>query len=223
MNRLLSFFLFCLFAGSLLADEYPFGKGVLTVNPVAHNAVRVRYTVGTAPASDLPDWIYVRHDQVKASDLRVEVDPSQQRLRISNRAGRLVFEATAHTLAASSSTAALTITSPSDEHLYGLGQFQDGFADLRGLTRRLTQVNTQISIPVLLSSRGYGLLWNNYGLVDFNPADNTVALVRSGEGGAREVVNVTTTTGGRREERVRGAFEGTLTVPEDGRYALVMG
>ena len=229
MKRHFLFPLLLLCAAYGLADNYPFGKGTLTVTPVARNAVRVRYTEGTVPASDLPDWLYVKHDQVRAYDLRIDVDADRQLLRIRNRDGRLVFEATHHALTTSEdsslgscNSASLTITSPADEHLYGLGQFQDGFADLRGLTRRLTQVNTQISIPVFLSSRGYGLLWNNYGLVDFNPADNMVTLVRSGEEGAREVVNVTTTTGGRREERVRGAFEGTLTVPEDGRYALLL-
>jgi alpha-D-xyloside xylohydrolase len=33
---------------------------------------------------------------------------------------------------------------------------QDGHLNLRGLPRRLTQVNTQISLPFLLSSKGYG-------------------------------------------------------------------
>ena len=48
--------------------------------------------------------------------------------------------------------ATLAFRSESDERLYGLGQFQDGYSNVRGLSRRLTQVNTQISIPMLLSS-----------------------------------------------------------------------
>lgn len=59
--------------------------------------------------------------------------------------------------------------SPSDEYLFGTGQFQDGYLNIRGLPRRLTQVNSQISIPFILSSYGYGLLWNNYGITEFNP------------------------------------------------------
>ena len=34
--------------------------------------------------------------------------------------------------------------SPKDEYLYGTGQFQDGYLNIKGLTRCLTQVNTQI-------------------------------------------------------------------------------
>ncbi len=37
--------------------------------------------------------------------------------------------------------------SPQDEYLFGLGQFQDGFYNLKNTTRKLIQVNTQIAIP----------------------------------------------------------------------------
>ena len=55
-----------------------------------------------------------------------------------------------------------------DERLYGLGQHQHGLLDQKGATVDLVQRNTEVSIPFLLSSRGYGLLWNNpaVGLVD---------------------------------------------------------
>jgi alpha-D-xyloside xylohydrolase len=48
--------------------------------------------------------------------------------------------------------------SPPDEHLFGSGEFQDDFLDIRDLPRRLTQVNSQIAIPFLLSSKGYGIM-----------------------------------------------------------------
>ena len=47
---------------------------------------------------------------------------------------------------------------PADEHIYGTGQFQDGHLDVKGLPRRLTQVNSQISVPFILSSKGYAVL-----------------------------------------------------------------
>ncbi len=81
----------------------------------------------------------------------------------------------------------MAFLTPSDEHLYGLGQFQDGYSDVRGLTRRLTQVNTQIALPMLLSNKGYGVLWNNYGLTDFNPADNSVSLTKGDGEGQQEL------------------------------------
>jgi alpha-D-xyloside xylohydrolase len=47
------------------------------------------------------------------------------------------------------------------ERLYGLGQHLHGRLDQKGLTVELAQRNAEVSIPFLLSSRGYGLLWNN--------------------------------------------------------------
>ena len=73
--------------------------------------------------------------------------------------------------------------SPADEALYGLGQHQEGIFNLRDLPLRLQQANTNISVPVLLSTKGYGLLWNNASLTDFNAADEPIALnAGTGEG-----------------------------------------
>jgi len=47
------------------------------------------------------------------------------------------------------------------EQLYGLGQHQHGRLDQKGCTIDLVQRNTEVSIPFLLSSRGYGFLWHN--------------------------------------------------------------
>jgi alpha-D-xyloside xylohydrolase len=66
--------------------------------------------------------------------------------------------------------------SPADEAQYGLGQHQEGIFDVRGVPIRLHQANTNISIPFLLSSKGYGILWNNASLTDFNPADQSIAI-----------------------------------------------
>jgi alpha-D-xyloside xylohydrolase len=66
--------------------------------------------------------------------------------------------------------------SPPDEAQYGLGQHQEGIFNVRGVPIRLSQANTNISVPFLLSSKGYGLLWNNPSLTDFNPADQSIAV-----------------------------------------------
>jgi alpha-D-xyloside xylohydrolase len=50
---------------------------------------------------------------------------------------------------------------PADEAVYGLGQHQEGYLDYRGSTVTLEQNNREVGIPFLISSRGYGLLWNN--------------------------------------------------------------
>lgn len=45
-----------------------------------------------------------------------------------------------------------------DEHLYGLGQAEEGILDLRGTTQYIHQANRKIGVPFLLSTCGYGLL-----------------------------------------------------------------
>jgi alpha-D-xyloside xylohydrolase len=50
---------------------------------------------------------------------------------------------------------------PPDEGIYGLGQHQQGFWNYRGHTVRLLQQNMEVGIPVILSSKGYSLLWDN--------------------------------------------------------------
>ncbi|RVT81799.1 family 31 glucosidase [Rhodobacteraceae bacterium CCMM004] len=48
-----------------------------------------------------------------------------------------------------------------DEHLYGLGQPQHGQMDLKGVSTTLVQQNAHAVVPFVVSSRGYGMLWNN--------------------------------------------------------------
>jgi len=48
-----------------------------------------------------------------------------------------------------------------DEALYGLGQYRDSVLNLRGRKRELVQFNTQVAIPVLLSTNGWGMFWDN--------------------------------------------------------------
>lgn len=47
------------------------------------------------------------------------------------------------------------------EKLYGMGQYQQPYLDLKGVDLEMAQRNSQASVPFLLSSLGYGLLWNN--------------------------------------------------------------
>jgi len=192
-------------------------EGQLTVKKVARNAVRIQYTDGQVE-NDLPDWIYVKHDEVANSDLKVEV--KGQCLVIKDKNGKKVFTATRHQLINGEAT--LAFASPKDECLFGLGQFQDGYSNVRGLSRRLTQVNTQISLPMLISSKGYGILWNNYGLTEFNPCSQSVHLKSGSSSGSAQEVNVTTTEGNRREIRRNNIFEATIDIAKTGDYALLL-
>jgi alpha-D-xyloside xylohydrolase len=51
-----------------------------------------------------------------------------------------------------------------NERIYGLGQRRHGLLNQKGCVLELTHRNSQVSIPFLVSSRGYGFLWHNPGI-----------------------------------------------------------
>ena len=216
--------------------------GVLEISGLTDRAFRVRFVPATrrgAPAESpvlLPSDSRGRVVRSKRGGttilslpfLRCEVD-AQATLRFFDSAGRLL-------LAEAPGSRKLLPTrlydepvyeaeqgfeSPPDEYLFGTGCFQDGALNLRSLPRRLTQVNTQISQPFLLSSKGYGLLWHNLGMSELNMPSNRLLLEKRASGDA-SVSNVTTTGGNARVSRRMASFEGEIEVKEQGRYAFLL-
>lgn len=86
-----------------------------------------------------------------------------------------------------------------DEFLYGMGQYQEGVWNWRGMPLELRQQNTQVVVPFLVSSRGYGVLWNNASWSFFNPCDEEIPL--SGKTG------VSIPEGPRSTEELQGAVK----------------
>jgi alpha-D-xyloside xylohydrolase len=65
------------------------------------------------------------------------------------------------------------------EAVYGLGQHQDGHLNYRGQKVTLKQNNMDIAVPVLHSSKGYGVFWDNYSTTKFE--DNAQATTFDSE------------------------------------------
>ena len=57
-----------------------------------------------------------------------------------------------------------------DEAVYGLGQHTKGLMDYRGASVHLEQRNRHVAVPVMLSSRGYGIFWDNPAITDVSVA-----------------------------------------------------
>ena len=51
-----------------------------------------------------------------------------------------------------------------DEKIYGMGQYQQPYLNLKGTDLELAHRNSQASVPFAISSLGYGFLWNNPGV-----------------------------------------------------------
>ena len=48
-----------------------------------------------------------------------------------------------------------------EEKIFGMGQYQQANTNLKGCILDLQQRNSQVSVPFMISDKGYGLLWNN--------------------------------------------------------------
>jgi alpha-D-xyloside xylohydrolase len=128
---------------------------------------------------------------VKTSSMNVEIDRSSQAVKFKNSGGDTIL---AEQDKNGRSIAPIKIgevpsyevrqdffLSP-DEALYGLGQHQEGFLNVRDIPLQLLQANTNIAIPFVVSTKGYGLLWNDAALTEFNPTTKSIALDENGKG-----------------------------------------
>ncbi len=214
---------------------------LLAIRPITASAMRVRCTKGAPDES--PSIVLLKQPSAPAfkvsqdttsvvvatSKMQAIFDRQSGALRFTDEAGKTFLSEIPGTRRLTPATvqgeptfaAEQDFLSPPGEHLFGSGEFQDGFLDIRDLPRRLTQVNSQIAIPFLLSSRGYGILWHNYGLTDLNPADERVVLTPSSTG-KETTADVTTSEGTKREVRRQGNFAGTMEIPRSGRYAFML-
>jgi len=161
---------------------FQFAQGVLRVQPCTDSVIRVTFAPGgrfsTHPSlSVIAAWpktkfTVTRHEQtaeVKTKSAAVEVDLKTGRvaLRDSHNHLRLQEASTAArafqpvTVAGSS---AFQVTDrfdlPKNQAFYGLGCLQQDCLDYTGRTLHLIRNNTIQVNPVLVSSGGYGLLWN---------------------------------------------------------------
>lgn len=222
--------------------EITLSDGLLVLRPIEQNAIRVLYSVSQTDESQsliftekvpTPSFTFTASDhtlKVSTKKISAILNRNSGSLSFLDANGKLILAETETGRTLTPSTvqgehtfiARQQFSSPADEYLYGTGQFQDGYMNIKGLTRRLTQVNTQISIPFIYSSKGYGLLWHNYGLTDFNPSTTKIELTAIPVTAESNTVEVTSTEGTKKEVRQQAGFRGKFKVEKTGRYAVFM-
>lgn len=245
----LSLFFFTACQSGSNVDKVPNGitlklnKGTLGIYPLSGNTVRVQYFKGEKIS--IPEFVllsgYVTPGfdvfetagtvRLSMKGLVVEVDKTSGNLTFIDSMGTVILKEKAGTRLLKPDTVMdkpcfmveQTFYSPVDESVFGLGQFQDGHYNLKGVSRRLTQVNSQIAIPFMYSNKGYGLLWHQYGLTDFNPADNFITLVKhQNYDDSEKLVEVTTTAGTQKVAQNQSFYTGKFSVPADGEYSIFL-
>ena len=173
------------------AELFRLTNGTLRIKPCGGEVVRVTFVPGPSvpdlsnpalpdsacPATSFSVYASDRSIEVVTAALRVDVGRNSSAVCFSVH-GKLMLAETdwpfprsvistttdgrqAH---AASEWFALT----SEGRVYGLGQHQTGLMNERNTELVLSQDNTNISIPILVPFRGYGVLWNSASVTDLN-------------------------------------------------------
>lgn len=155
----------------------------LRVEPWGRNSLRVRATVlsafsGKDHALDAPAHydadITVSEDYAKITNGRISCSiDNGGRLSFFDGDRKILAERARNHMAPARSYDAFDgdnfrtdqyFESDADEKVFGMGQYQQPNLNLKGCILELAQRNTQVTIPFALSSKGYGILWNNPGV-----------------------------------------------------------
>lgn len=157
--------------------------GVLRIQVTSSAILHVTYGPESARQEHASDGVLARRDwppaqfTVESDDKTITLTTAQVKAAIDRVSGALTYKTLAGQTLTTDSYRQLI---PADvngektshaevffaiygskEGLYGLGQHQAGVWNYRGETVDLSQENTNIAIPLLVSSNGYGIFWNN--------------------------------------------------------------
>jgi len=170
--------------------------GTLELQPLASDALRVRYFEGPrvspesfvfSPSSKPPTFSVSQTSEsvtIATDRVRAVVTKSTGQVTFSDETGRVFLAERTKgrtwtpTVIAGVQTHRVgqEFESSADEKLFGLGQFQDGLWNWKGIPVELRQLNTQIALPMVISNHGYGVLWNNASRTDFNDPGQAISL-----------------------------------------------
>jgi alpha-D-xyloside xylohydrolase len=167
----------------------PVAGGLLKIEVVAADVIRVAFAPDSAffarrslAAGDRPrervPWKVVRvggEIRIETSRLSVRVSRATGAVAFYDAAGRrIVAEAPggrtlepAEVLGERTYHVRQVWQANPGEALYGLGQRQEGLTDVKGYDLDLWQRNTSEAVPVVVSSRGYGIFWDNTSFTRF--------------------------------------------------------
>jgi alpha-D-xyloside xylohydrolase len=115
---------------------------------------------------------------LKAGSASADVDRQTGRVSLRNATGKVVLAESGAPAFAPTSADGQPFLSVhqqfnrgTDEGLYGLGQHQNGQMDYNGEDVELAQHNMDVAIPFVVSTRNYGLLWDNNSITRFGRPD----------------------------------------------------
>lgn len=159
----------------------------LKVDVCTDNIIRVSYASGTTLPEKkslvvINEWTETPFT-VDETESQIELNTAKLKLQISKTTGAISYlNLTGSTIVSEDSKAvaptaingvntfrcSATFNSPVDEALYGLGQHQGSVMNYKGKTQLLDQANMEIALPIIVSTKGYGIMWDNYARTNFS-------------------------------------------------------
>ncbi|MCM1150906.1 MAG: DUF5110 domain-containing protein [Alistipes sp.] len=146
---------------------------IVRVSAVPGGRFSERGSLAVLPAAGRPEF-EVESDErcvrLTTSALRVEVDRADGRTTFYDADGNelLAEDRREFTPVEADGDRGYSVRqvflSPDDEAFYGLGQHQSDEFNYKGKNETLYQYNTKVSVPFIVSDRGYGILWDNCSL-----------------------------------------------------------
>jgi len=164
-------------------------NGTLKLQVCSDSIIRVRYSP-TASFSSRPEFVVIKDSwpvtkwEMQSSEDAITLSIAQLKIVIARKDSSVTFQDSAgKTLFAQNEVSMTPVVVNGEqthhaelfsklwgsyESFYGLGQHQSGVWNYRGEAVDISQDNTNISIPFVLSSSGYGIFWNNASRSRFN-------------------------------------------------------
>jgi len=168
---------------------FTMGTGTLKIQVCSDSIIRVLYS----PTASLPkrtDPVVIKENwpaakwRMQSTDDAVILSTSLLKLTVTRKDGAIAYAEAGGTPLVQEASRHLTPEKVngedayraesflsiygSHEGLYGLGQHQAGVWNYRGESVDISQDNTNISVPLMLSSKGYGIFWNSMARSRFN-------------------------------------------------------
>lgn len=167
--------------------DFVLREGLLRLQVCTDKTIQVSYTLNsTLPFKDTimvnkvwgkSEFTVTEGDDyvsISTASLTVNVSKTSSLVSYYNKAGELILSESQKlitpgtVLTTSTNTCEALFNSPANEAIYGLGQHQQRIMNYKGKTLSLDQQNAEVALPFMQSSRGYGLLWDNYSLTQFS-------------------------------------------------------
>jgi len=165
------------------------GTGTLKLQLCTPSVIHVLYSPTTSFPNQ-PDYVVINHDcptpqwKLDSTDADVTITTATLKITVAKNDGSITYRDLQDKQLVQEASRRLTPVSVNGENtyraesfvniygshegLYGLGQHQAGVWNYRGESVDISHDNTNISIPLMLSSNGYGIFWNNTSRSRFN-------------------------------------------------------